>query len=323
MLLTLQEVRDSGVINISGVCANSDEFTRLINEATRRLMRRGDWPETVLPIYVCIKRGCVVFPRYVLQVRKLNYCKCPVQVRNNWYQFGDYRTYRGNCGWNASVLGQTQTPTFQDVQGESRLIRVYPRCQNDLGKEIKLFGLDNYGQPLTEKVDGTWVQGITLTLALPFVSTAVYVRSIDRVLKDETECPVNMYAYNAETDSLEDLAQYDGSETNPSYSKYQIKICTGKPCDESFPIVAMVKLRFIPAKNADDLVLIENIDALKDMVQSIRLREQGDGDGANEFELSAIRELNLQLRDEFPEDEMPVDFGETGRGGRWGFQRVF
>ena len=324
MLETLSSVRSSGALNIAGVCPTSDEFTRLVNEATSRLMRRGDWSGTALPIYVCIKRGCVVFPRYVLQVRKLNYGRHPVSVKNNWYEFFDTRSWRGACGAKAGVIGQSQTPVFQDVQGEGRLIRAYTRVQNDVGKTIKIFGVDNSGQPLTEKVAGTWVQGITLTLAIPFVSSSVFVRRIDRVLKDETEAPINLYAYNSTDDVLEDLAQYDGSETNPSYSKYQINICGGNgACGDSFPITAMVKLRFVPVKNADDLVLIGNLDALKDMMQSIRLREAGDSDGANTFEASAIRELNLQLRDESPEDEMPVDFGETGRGGRWGRQKVF
>jgi hypothetical protein len=300
-------------------------------------MRRGDWSGIVIPIYVCVKRGCVVFPRYVLNVRKMNQCCSMVPIKNNWYEFmpndsmwrwdqslynyESWAAFRYPYGPQCTVVGQTQTPVFQDIMGEGRLLRVYTRYQNDLGKTIKFFGVDNNGQQLMEKVNGTWTPGITLTLASPFVSSTVFVRSIERVLKDETEGPVNVYAYNATDDVLEEVAQYDGSETNPSYSKYKLGNWPQPGCC-TFPITALVKLRYVPVKYADDLVLIDNLDALKDMMQSVKLREAGDISGAAQFELSSIRELNLQLDDECPLDQIPVRMGELG-GTSIGLQKVF
>lgn len=338
MLNTLQQVRESGALNIAGVCPTNSEFTRLVNEATSRIMRRGDWSGTVLPIYLCVKGGCVVFPRYVLNVRKMNQCCSMVPIKNNWYEFmphdnmwrwdssrynyDSWASFSYSGGPQVAMVGQTQTPVFQDILGEGRLLRAYTRYQNDLGKTLKIFGLDNNGQALIEKVNGTWSRGITLTLASPFVSSEVFVRSIERVLKDETEGPINLYAYNATDDVLEEVAQYDGAETNPSYSKYKLGNWPQSGSGCNYPITALVKLRYVPVKNADDLVLIDNLDALKDMMQSIKLREAGDLNGATGFELSAIRELNLQLDDECPLDQIPVRMGELG-GTSIGLQKVF
>jgi hypothetical protein len=333
LLLSLREVRESGALNIAGVCPTSKEFTRLVNEATSRIMRRGDWSGTVLPIYVCVRAGCVVFPRYVLNVRKMNQCCSMVPIRNNWYEFmpndsmwrrnsydswADF-SYAG--GPRCAMVGQTQTPVFQDILGEGRLLQAHIRYQNDIGKTMRVFGVDNNGQALMEKVDGVWVQGITLTFATPYVRSEIFVRSIERVLKDETEGPVNLYAYNADNDVLEEIAQYDGAETNPSYSKYKLGNWPRPGCC-TFPITALVKLRYVPAKNPDDLVLIDNLDALKDMMQAVKLREAGDISGSAQFELSAIRELNLQLDDENPLDQIPIRMGELG-GTSIGYQKVF
>lgn len=338
MLLTLAEARNSALRNIAGACNNSPEFLQLLNEATRRLMRRGDWEGTVARIQVCARRGCVVFPRYVGRIRKINLCTHPIHMRNIWWDFLQYDPkLRGcsgvGCGAEINSVYYGKTPVFDDVWGDGRLIRAYPRCQADVGKTLTIFGTDNNGQALmTNLGGGQWTQGVTITMAVPFGSTATFVRHIDRVLKDETQCPVDVFAYNAASDVLEPCAYYEPSETNPAYERYNLRIpkcCSGTcstttstDCGESLPIQALVKLQFIEAKVDTDLVLIENVDALKDMMQSIKFRESGDTKTANEFEMAAIRELNLDLADANTEDNMSVS-NEPFNGTCVGVQKLW
>jgi hypothetical protein len=311
MLLTLKEARESSLADIASACPSSAKFASLLNEATERLLRRGDWEKTVVPIYVCVRRGCVTFPRYVGSVRKANVCSHSVPLNNNWYSFLDFDAGRNwrSCywyGWLGSQLQMTQTypaPTFDDIYGDGRLVRVYPQANADVGRTVKIFGLDNHGQELkTRENDGSWTPGITITIAKPFGSSSVFVRKIERVIKDETTGPVSMFAYNADGDFLEPLATYEPSETNPEYVRF--RITGGWPgcgsgessCSETMPLVAMVKLRFVPAKLDTDLVLVDNLQALKEMIQSIRYAEQGEVALASQFEARAIRELNMGLR---------------------------
>lgn len=294
----LEAQQDSALNDIAGKCPGGEGFRNLLNEATRLLMNRGDWEGTVVPIYVCSHGGCVVFPRYVGEVRTAKVCHRDVPVKNDWYSFNVFGHDWRHCwhhwwGGNASMIGSTQTPVFQDVQGEGRLIRAYARLNADLGKTMTVFGVDNNGQTLTHEDEiGNWVEGKIITFTTPWASTDTYVRRIDRVLKDPTQGVIDVYAYDVAKDKLEDIAHYEPSETNPSYSKYQLHAGC---CNNLKSIVALVKLRFIPVQVDTDLVLIENLDALADMMQSLKYKKAGDKQSAQEYEASAIRELNLQL----------------------------
>jgi len=69
-------------------------------------------------------------------------------------------------------------------------------------------------------------------------------------------------------------------------------------------------------------VLINSLEAIKNMVQSIRYSEQGDDYNAKLYEARAIRALNLKLRDDFPEDQIPVTI-EPFNSLPLGFQQMF
>ena len=324
MLSTLAEAKSSRLKIIAGSCPSSADFLSMLNEATRRLLRRGDWTGTVVPMYFCTYKGCVVFPRYVGQVRKINQCRQPIPVHNMYWDFVPDTVYPwAQCGlpcgaggsWHpwashgVSLGAKGYTPVVQDIMGDGRLIRAYPRCNEDIGKTLTIFGLDNNGQTLqTQNIDGTWSEGITLTLTYPFVSSATFVRQIDRVLKEITNCPVDVYAYNATDDVLEDVAHYEPTETNPQYRKYTLSM---GPCGTNWDgckkgVIALVKLAFVAARVDNDLVLIQNLDALKDMMQSIKCAEANDLEGAVNFEAKAIRELNRELEDEVPQDQIAM-----------------
>ncbi len=322
MPLTFQEVQDSSIPQVANVCNTSPEFALLINDAVRRLMRRGDWPSATQPIFVCVRNGCIVWPRYVGQIRKVNICSHPMPVHNLWWEFmsgakdRDCSTWGSRFGHEASLQAYGRTSVFQDVQGDGRLIRAYPRCLNDIGKLITIFGTDNNGQPLQERDSANnWVPGVSIQLANPFGSTSVYVRSIDYVVKAETQCIVDMYAYNVSTNLLEDLAHYEPTETSPSYERTKVNVswpntCTAfstpNCCSAQKGVVALVKLKFIPVKYGTDLVLIDNIDALELEVQAIQFQKAGDRANYKSFETDAISELNRDVNDVTPDDQFPA-----------------
>jgi len=327
-MITLLQAKQSRIVQIASACADSVEFISLINDAARRYMRRGDFIGTVEDIFVCVTNGCFVAPRYVGAIRRVNVCNRSVQVENGWWRF--MPSNQRECSWHSwmgqQVSGLEQRGTssvFQDIQGEGRLIRAYTRCQADLGKTVQIFGTDNNGQALqTENPDGTWETGVTLTLGTPFASTSTYVRHIDYVVKDPTECPINLYAYNATADVLEDLAQYEPSETNPQYSKYHLSMNwpnhgTGTVsgpgcCGVKFGVLLRVKLKFIPAQVDTDALPINNVDALKMMIMSVKAEEAGDFQTAKAWELAAVHEGNLEIADEIPEEQFAVNNNVLG-----------
>ena len=323
-MIRLADVKASSAINIAGVSPNSSEFVRLINEATRRLMRRGDWEGLIQPIQVCITAGCVVWPRYVKAVRKLNLCKSGIPINNVWYDFLPYNRGRMQDNFWYAWLDQPghmtfkmRTPVFQDIQGDGRTVRAYTSTPLDNNRTIRIFGEDTNGQRLQTQGIGGWKDGITLTLQTPYVESTVQVRRIDRVIKDTTQGPVRLYAWNTATSLLEDLALYASDETNPSYERTQISLTNC--CCDSQSVVALIKLAFVPVVNDDDWVLVDNLDAIKNMIRSIKCEEADDDPGKEKNEKAAIRELNLDISDQTMDEQIPVSFGafaDTGLGLR-------
>lgn len=321
MLTFLDCKQDDGIRNVAKACPDSPEFAQLVNKAVRKLMRRGDWQSTLTPAYFCVRNGCVVFDRYVGNVRRLNICNRTIPVHNMW---GTYLEGKGGChyGWHnwrggdCSLTNEGKTSVFQDIQGEGRTVRVYTRCNVDYGKKTWIFGVDNNGQPLqTDNGDGTFSMGVVITAAAPFGSSNTFIRHIDYTLREATQCPTDMYAYNATTNLLEDVAHYEPSETRPSYEKARLggnwpnnftTSCAPGCCSTVKGVLAMVKLKFIPAIADTDLILIDNLDALALEIQSIKFAESGDLANSVAYEASSIRELNRQLEDDSPDDQFSV-----------------
>lgn len=331
-MLTLSDALSSpGIKRVIGSCTNNQNATDLVNEAARRLLRRGDWIETEVPVFVCVYNGCLVTPRCVQQIRRINFCNREIPVRNGWYEFLAYnQNFCGWAGWLSSWMGQScgmnangVSPVFQDVQGEGRTIRAYPRCRADIGKQMRFFGTDNNGQPLITKdlTTGAITQGALLTIADPFGSTSTFVRHIDYVVRDKTTCMVDVYAYNATTNLLEDIAHYQPSETTPTYTRYKLSIpwpsCgtgTVQPncCGTKRGVVMMVKLRFIDAQDPEDLVVVPCVDALKLMIMAIIREDAFDQAGARAFEKDAIEVMNRELENNSPDEVFSVSNESLG-----------
>lgn len=345
-MLTVLDAKNSTLANIAGVSTDSTDFLRLLNDATRRLLRRGDWPGTIVPIHVCVRNGCVVWPRFVEQVRAINACGKHVHVRGQWYDFLEYRQYHSCCGGSScsstsstscstgcgprAMTFVAHVPLHTDIYGDGYYIVAIRQANIDNGKTVQIFGVDGNTAPgargntlRTNNGDGTWSDGITLTLADDYAVSTVMVRRIDRVVKAVTQGQVYLFMSNTNNaatlsarTSLIPIASYDPGETSPDYMRYRLNIpqcCGTDNCGTEQSIVALVKLKYIEAKVDADWVLIDNLDALKDMMQSLKAKEAGDIAGSRQLEADAIRELNLQSADQLPDYQIPVNISPFAR----------
>lgn len=309
MLKTFQEAKESNILQISGCTPNSPRFKGLLNEATEALLNRGDFEGTVVPIQVCVKSGCVVFPRYVQVLREAKTCWGPTYLKNEYYDFVGRECYYGlsESRCDGSMVQYGRVPTYNTIMGTGRTVRAYAQSNADYSKKVTIFGIDNNGQPLMHRDDnGAWREGWILYLKNPYAETTGYISNIHRVLKDRTEKPVTLFAYNGDSDVLEDLAVYDPGETNPSFARYKLNLpaCVASDGSESRrSLIALVKLAFVPVEFDTDLVLINNLRALKYVMQSILSGEGKDHAGEAVEVGLGIAELNHQLRNN--------NFGQT------------
>jgi hypothetical protein len=224
-------------------------------------------------------------------------------------------------GWphaNRKLTNFGQTSVLMNVMGEGRFIQAHARCNQDFGKTLTVFGTDDNGQTLLQSNGtGGFTAGLTLTLGPTDVRTPVFVRHIDYIIKDPTACPVDVYAFNNATGLLEDIAHYEPGETRPNYdmSKLSGWTCTCSTCITGATpqgVEALVKLRFIPASNPNDLVIIDNLDAIRMEVQAIKAEEAGDHAGKRLAEQEAVMEMNRELENQSPDDQFSVSVQSLG-----------
>jgi hypothetical protein len=328
--MTLGEVKLTRANEVVGVCTDKPAFLALVNEATERLMVRGNFWNTVKKLRTCVRCRSLVWPRAVDQVLALNVCGVPVANSGYWWQFlpmngTDYGALRGWGYFGAGGIGRgtcgnvviqhdgTVPVQAQLTCGNPRYIRAYASYQADLGKTVTIFGIDDNGQTImTKRADGTWQPGVVLTLASPYVGTPFLVREVTRVLKDATQGPVRLFAYDATNDVLEDMATYAPSERSPAFLHSTVRglrrhTLSGSPaCSGITSVEALVKLRFIAVETDEDEVLIDNWVALKQMMLAIRAEDAGDDRAAEVLQAKAVRELNRELRVHIPDDQIPI-----------------
>lgn len=324
-MITYRQLKSGPVGRISGLDVTSQEFLNYCRSAVRQLMKRGDFWSNVAPVDCCVNSRTLVWPRGVGTVLAVNVCGHSTEMQNRWYRFRqmDEEHYRWGLdyqhrGWRGNLVTETEgtSPVFNQILSPGFVIRTFISNPNDVGKTITFYGIDGNGQIITtQRSDGTFQDGVQVVLQNPYVDTPMQIQRVTRVVKQETNGYLNCYQYNVDQGFLLDLAQYQPSEINPEYIVTRLVGGRhGQNCNNLTRVTALVALNFVPFKYDDDLVQIDDEDAIRDMVMSIRKKENGDLTGAAGFESSAVHELNLESAKKMPDDQMVVQnltFGRT------------
>lgn len=336
MALTFLQLKQGVCARIANACPDSDEFRVKANAAVRQLMTRGDWWSNVAAVECCVcVKGLLVWPRGVSTILALNVGCNSTDVQNRWYRFRPMERdhyqwgldYQRN-GYRGDLVTETNgtSPVFNQILTTGFTIRTFISQPSDVGKTITFYGIDGNGQIVrTKRSDGTWQDGLQVTLANPSVDTPIEFQRVTRVVKDPTNGYINCYQFNVAQGFLLDLAQYQPSETNPEYIVTKLVghrrggFGNWGNGDGRRTVSALVKLNFIPFFYDNDPVQIDNEDAIRDMMISIDRKEQGNIGDSQAMELSALRELNRESETKMPDQQFVAQnntFGETCIGGR-------
>jgi hypothetical protein len=311
------------LITACGNCNTSAEFAEYINNGTERLMYRGDWPGTELPIHLSVKRGIVTMPRQVGAVRKMNVTRRYVPVFNDMYAFMPWNW--SSCGFTSwlgwidplapSFTQYGTSCTFDQPSTDTCVLQV-SGISDDFGAILQFFGTDPQGNALrTDNGDGTFSNGISLSVSALTTGT-VLVKYVGQVVKPKTQGPISLYAFDTSTGIQTPLAVYDPSDTNPSFAQYNLHAAC---CNTSvtWSAVAQVKLKFIPVEADTDLILIPNLHALALFIKGMRFADSGDRANALAYQADAVKELNLQLADVSPDEQTPIQINPFGSAPPW------
>jgi hypothetical protein len=328
MKLLFSQVRPL-VARVLGFCPTDPRVADYTNEAARRLLRQGLWAGCYGRFTVCTCNGCIVWPRMVETIESFATCWGVGAVRNQWFEFmeggfglqqaagQDITPYQQAYYGGQNLIDRGNTCTYRDISGgQTSYLRAYPGDRSDVGKTMILRGNDENGIFIRSKVNGVWIDGEQVTLALPYVQTTNLFTTLTTVIRQPTNTVTRLYEFDGTNET--DLAVYDPDETLPEYRRSMIPVnCT--PSSEGarrVPITIMAKLRHIPVASDNDIVIPPCEDAIKLMVQAIR-KEQNDLIAeAVAYEQRAVKTLQDMTQHYLGDAAVPMRFvGSDNWGG--------
>ncbi len=324
----------------AGLLPTNPKVVDAINEAIMRLLPKVPAEGTMGRMRFYINNGTITMPREVQSLRRVNVDSIPVHIFSKWYEFLNYGPGTmddiDSGNQNFIDLGDGFC-THSDPHTARRILVTASATEN--GKSIRIMGNDENGREVrTNGVPGEEVQINKLT---PFYSTS-YFSAITSVVKPVTAGYVYLSAYDPDPLVRYDLATYHPDETNPSFRRYRVtSVCqckvgltncslceykdtcvaytnsatTGTSTTPPYTCTALVKLRYLPLIHDTDPLLIQNLPALKTMLQAIRRFDAGDIVAGREFKASAVAMLDEQVDDIEPQsNQIQIEFGMPGVG---------
>jgi hypothetical protein len=312
MLYTLADARSfvNAFVLTGGACATSTVVRERINEAQRRLLQKADWEFTEQKMCVITYNNTVVLPRQVAAARLVAVNHRPCRLFGTNYEFlenGPGPHNSCHCPYDLEDQGDN-FPTFFEIPvgDEYKLFFVSEADQTTLS--VKVYGaqatthedvITSLGAPGESVRIARWAGGVEGTLnEYPTPVTTNAFSDIYSVhLPSGRTDYVSLYAVSETTRQMYFLAKYHPDETVPGYRRYLIRgYCppatqTSANCAH---VQMMVKLRHIPLTRDDDILLIQNLDAIKNMVLAIREENAGSVEKGLMYEQKALQILSEQ-----------------------------
>ncbi len=303
----LIDARSSGLPQAVGLCATDiTSIAAVVNEAQQRLILDptspdegwfGSWAK--MAFTVSRANATIVTPSEVARIILLDLCRRPVQIRN---QFFEYLTYGiglqpQSCGVNGcsalAAFERETVTTFNPLLPTPQYVRIYPGA-SDVGRSVLISGKDQNGlviyfiDPLTRSAGN----GEAIVLESPFSTSTNQFSEISGVQKEKTFSETQFFQVDPITGAETPLLVMGPGETTAQYRTYYVSGVPSNCCNTpggAVQVLGLCKLDFIPATCDSDYLCIQNIPALIEEVQSVRL---GRMESAAAQQLSVAKHIN-------------------------------
>jgi hypothetical protein len=328
MRITLEQARTFLAPFVgSGLASNNPKVVDAINEAIMRLLPKLPAEGTMGRMRFYVNNGTITMPREVNRLISVCVDDIPVNIFSRWYEFLNY----GPGGMDANQSSSNDFIdlgdgfcTHSDVHTPRQLLVVAGEEEQDAS--IRIMGFDENGEEV--RTDGVPGESVLIKKNMPHYTVNKF-SAITSVRKPTTKGYVYLSAYAPDPLERFDLATYHPDETNPCYRRYRITaICqckqaltncalcsfkdtcraytncalTGDTTTPPYTATALVKLRYLPLVYDTDPLLIQNLPAIKMMLQAIRRLDSGEFPVGKAFETSATAALLEQNEDNEPEN---------------------
>ena len=226
---------------------------------------------------------------------------------------GETAVAQGSCG------DCGQEPVFTSFK-----LAAFSTSADDVSKALTLYGSDDRNQalgwpdPCLQLPIQAWHGGVEGELFMdlasmpsPNFALSGPVRDVERVGKPATSGMVSLYSYDEATHQMYFLSKYHPSETNPRYRRYRI---THPDYVDGSSVYALCELGYVPLSELDDVLIVQNMDALKMMVMAIEFENERDFQQAKAYEADAYRLIEEQRSGERTHDYNLIQSSKC-----WGF----
>ena len=308
----------------SGAC-DRDAVVSRINEACQRLSVKGDWPHTMVLVRARVDNQTFPLPREVASIRALNVDNGPSTVNSPYFRFmasgpGEEQSWSGTGHVNADELGvfpvMYDIPSIERPDGscsetgrtfasDGLQLMAFSTSPSDANLSVSLRGLDKWNAelgateesftPVEEVRINPWHGGegeLTGSLSDLHVSERLY-KQLTGWSKPQTAGYVSLYAVELSTSRMWFLGKAHPDDTKPAWRRYRLRGQTN--CGSN--ILIFGKLAALTMSDNDDILPIQNIPAIRHLVQAIEFENKQQLKNAMEYEATAIRLLSEQKQD--------------------------
>ena len=328
---TLQEAVQELKPRINGGMCRWDTAVDRINQATRRIMNRPRKPvhvERVIRFFT--DKDTITLPREVEKILHYTMDTRPAPAFSQAYEFvsggwgelgcsgcigGKFLVDRGNHYSTMFDLPSMAWAEDNNCEPEFSAFKLvaFSTDEDDKGRELIVYGRNSKNEVLgspqpglrltinhwQDGVEGELFMGMTSLPQDTFVTSSTDVRDVERVAKPKTEGFVSLYTYDPVTYQMYFLAKYHPQETNPRYRRYRI---TSPDYVNGASIYALCELGYTPLTHEDDILIVQNMDALKMMVMAIEFENEREFQAAKAYEADAYRLIEDQRTSERQHD---------------------
>lgn len=295
MKLTLGDIKTNIARQLS-MSGTDSRVVDYINEAQQRLMYKGGWPGTFAKFAVTNTNGMITWPRQLETIESVAVNDAPGIIRNEWYEFLESGPglLDSKDADAMTLLDRGEAPTFSDLSGTDKKLRLYVTATLDAGKSVLVQGYNEDGDWIRtlDSATNTYYDGEKLTLTSSYVDSTNFFTEVSAVQKPLTEGSLKLYELNTADSTQRVVAEYQPTEQRPTYRR---SLIPGLPDSSTHTVTVTGRLRFIPARVDTDWLHISYEAAIKEMVASIRKAENNLPKEALIYEKRAVGLMQDQL----------------------------
>lgn len=294
--LRLYDCRNSRLPGLVGICpADTPSVANIVNAAQRRLVLCreasdegwwGSWAEVAFNV-LSRTSPYITCPREIARIERIDICQRPVPIHNQFMEYLDFGNGRMPHRCPHDNLGITNGYTrnnavlFRDLGPGPQIIRIYATNPADINanRRVLVQGVDSNGNVVYSQDGFNQTTGIFVPVSSPFSDTPMSFNSIDGIQKDVTSGPIQIFQVDPVSGAQVLLSTMEPSELTASYRRYYFNQLPCNCCHvpqlgtQPLQVTAIVKLELIPVVVDTDYLLIQNLEAITEECQSIRLSE--------------------------------------------------